>query len=124
MSVVVFTNCHGDIDSTDLVKTFAVAVNRLDPNDNRDGLARDLLARAAFFAPGVPIPTTLLAATLPEQPDTLHLEGALQRLATLGLVDRGDNEDPIIPLLVAVFVREKHAMAWPRQHPLLVVPAL
>ena len=85
----------------DVGKTFAVSLDKLDPSDATDVLARDLLARAAIFAAGEPIPASLLAATLPQLPERLDLEDAFQRLAELGLVTRNGTEDPLIHRLVA-----------------------
>ena len=87
----------------DVGKTFAVSMRRLDASDRTDELARALLASAAFFAPGEPIPADLLVATLSEQPDDLDLEDALARLAELGLINLEGSGDPVIHRLVACY---------------------
>ena len=64
---------------------------RLDARDTTDALARALLARAAYFAPGEPILRDVLLATLSQDTDnpdaTLAREDALQRLYGLGLLE-------------------------------------
>ena len=71
-------------------KTFLLSYDRLDPNDPTDALTRDILARAARFAPGEPLPIDLLLAAVetgPDDPDApLLLEDALHRLLDLGLL--------------------------------------
>jgi tetratricopeptide (TPR) repeat protein len=47
-----------------VARTFALSYQRLDSADPTDALALALLSRAAYFAPGEPIPRDLLRATL------------------------------------------------------------
>ena len=47
-----------------MARTFALSYDRLDPADPTDASALALLARAAHFAPGQPIPWDLLLATI------------------------------------------------------------
>ncbi|HEX6290582.1 MAG TPA: FxSxx-COOH system tetratricopeptide repeat protein [Herpetosiphonaceae bacterium] len=74
-----------------VARTFAQSYERLDPADPTDALARTLLAHAACFAPGEPVPRSLLLQTLDrfgDDPDRRFLaEDALTRLVDLGLLD-------------------------------------
>jgi hypothetical protein len=71
--------------------TFALSYERLDPQEPTDTLALDLLARAAYFAPGEIIPRALLLATLDLPEDDVAVErqaaDALARLVALGLLE-------------------------------------
>jgi tetratricopeptide (TPR) repeat protein len=70
-------------------RTFALSLERLKPKDADDALALDLLARAASFAPGEPIPRELLLKTV-ELSDNVALRRAyraIARLLNLGLVE-------------------------------------
>lgn len=71
-----------------VARTFAMSYDRLDPQDATDACPLALLARAACFAPGEPIPRALLLETLPAQEDdpevALRTEDAVQRLRDLG----------------------------------------
>ncbi|NCC30646.1 MAG: tetratricopeptide repeat protein [Chloroflexia bacterium] len=69
-----------------LEQTFALSLNRLDRNTSRDAVAYHLLLRAAWFAPGEPIPVALLSATLADQPDQAIIGSALRRLLDTGLL--------------------------------------
>lgn len=89
-------------------RTFALSLDRLKPEDRIDALARALLARAAFFAPGEPIPRDLLLMTvdLEEGDEALaRAEDALGRLTTLGLLGSGSKGALVIHRLVAAFAR-------------------
>ncbi len=85
----------GDLSPTahdqHVARTFALSHDRLDPADPTDEIAIGLLSRAAWFAPGEPIPRDLLSASLDlaeaESEDGLGVEDALHRLTDLGLVD-------------------------------------
>ncbi len=95
-------------------RTFALSYDRLDPADETDRLALALLARAACFAPGVPIPRDLLLATLaPEEEedetpavDPLAAEDGLTRLVELGLVEEETDGAVRLHRLVAAFTRQ------------------
>ncbi|MFV9505261.1 MAG: tetratricopeptide repeat protein [Oscillochloridaceae bacterium umkhey_bin13] len=65
-------------------QTVALSLGQLKPHDPDDQTAYALVLRAAWLAPGEPIPLSLLATTLPEPAVALVL--ALERLETLGLV--------------------------------------
>ncbi len=84
-----------------IYRTFRLSYDRLDPAAPADALALQLLARAACFAPGEPLPRSLLAATIGDVAPR-RLTAALRRLADLGLLDvEGDTVR--IHRLVAVF---------------------
>lgn len=101
-----------------VARTFEQSYERLDPTDTTDDLARMLLARAACFAPGEPLPRWLLLQTLdlPED-DTdraLVAEDALTRLIDLGLLDPDGDALRLHRLLVA-FVRTVAVEAMAQQ---------
>ncbi|PDV97131.1 tetratricopeptide repeat protein [Candidatus Chloroploca asiatica] len=73
-----------------LEQTFALSLGRLDRSTSLDALASQLLLRAAWFAPGEPIPVALLSATLTAQPDQALVGCALQRLLDTGLLLAND----------------------------------
>ena len=94
----------------DVWRTFFLSYRRLDPDDETDGTAVRLLARAARLVPGEPIPDGLLAWTL-EPPDggdappelTTTVRDALDKLADLGLLERSGGEALTMHRLVAAF---------------------
>lgn len=90
-------------------RTFAVSFERLDPASSVDALATDILARAAWFAPGEPIPRSLLLKTVQANSADLmrglDAEDALQRLVNLGFVERTDRNDLLMHRLVAAWAR-------------------
>ncbi|KAB8140745.1 tetratricopeptide repeat protein [Chloroflexia bacterium SDU3-3] len=88
----------------DVARTFHVSYDRLDTSDPIDHLARTLLARAACFAPGEPIPTEVLIQTLPDDTDLRDAEDGLRRLGELGLLEEGENAWRLHRLLTT-FVR-------------------
>lgn len=77
-------------------RTFALSYNQLNPNDEIDAQAQAILARAAYLAPGEPIPRKLLLATLlptiqivsalEKETHALSAANALARLVALGLI--------------------------------------
>jgi len=93
-------------------RTFAFSYERLNASDAIDGVALKLLARAAYFASGEPIPRDLLRASMGE-PDSHLLEvavvKALQRVGVLGLLDKQQGNTYRMHRLVAVFVQERSA---------------
>jgi tetratricopeptide (TPR) repeat protein len=102
----------GDFSPTDhapITHAFALTYQRLRPDKPTDQLALRLLTRAAHFAPGEPLPHTLLLATLPAQAtgcEGATGEDALARLAgDLGLLELRDGSVLSIHRLVADFVR-------------------
>ncbi len=75
-----------------VARTFAVSYEALEKTKPVEALALALLARAAHFAPGVPVPHDLLLATLPvagDDPEAAYqAEDALTRLIELGLLEQ------------------------------------
>ncbi|MEI8166456.1 MAG: tetratricopeptide repeat protein, partial [Chloroflexales bacterium] len=70
-----------------VARTFALSYDRLTRDDPTDTAAQALLARAACFAPGEPIPRAILLATLTQRgEDELLAEDGLRRLVALGLL--------------------------------------
>jgi tetratricopeptide (TPR) repeat protein len=104
----------GDISLTDreqnVARTFALSYERLDTTDPTDASAVALLARAARFAPGEPIPRELLLSTLDLPGDdhdaALRAEDALQRLGELGLLETEETGALRLHRLLATFVRD------------------
>lgn len=99
----------------DVSRTFAINLAQLDPADEFDRIARQLLARAACFAPNKPIPRPLLLDTVlsddPGLVPTLQAEDGLARLLALGFLQREGQDAVVIHRLVAVFVYESMAAA-------------
>jgi len=92
-----------------VAKTFALSYEQLDPDDPVDALARDLLARAACFAPGEPIPRDLLRATIEIEADDAEaetrVEDALRRLVKgLGLLEEDEAGAVVLHRLLGEFV--------------------
>ena len=90
-------------------RTFALSLERLDPTDETDVLAVDLLTRAAWFAPGEPIPRPLLLKTVHADSEymeaALLAEDALLQLLNLGLIEVNDENNLLMHRLVAVWAR-------------------
>ncbi len=89
-------------------RTFTLSYDRLDSDDPTDALALALLSRAAYFAPGEPIPWDLLRATLDGDGDpeaALAAEDGLIRLAELGLLEEEADKALRLHRLLAAFVR-------------------
>ncbi|MCB0182462.1 MAG: tetratricopeptide repeat protein, partial [Anaerolineae bacterium] len=100
-----------------VAKTFTLSFDQLDSADPIDALARHLLARAACFAPGEPLPIVLLERTVEkseakaevEKDDAglasaLAFEDAVHRLTTLGLLDPTGDETVTLHRLLVAFV--------------------
>jgi Tfp pilus assembly protein PilF len=96
-----------------VARTFALSYERLDARDTTDALALTLLARAAYFAPGEPIPRDVLLATLSQDADhpdaTLAREDAIQRLYELGLLEPAASGAVRLHRLLAAFVQSAHS---------------
>jgi tetratricopeptide (TPR) repeat protein len=91
-----------------VARTFALSYDHLDAADPIDALARALLGRAAYFAPGEPIPRKLLVATLGRDDDperALLAEDGLARLVELGLLEAEAEGALRLHRLVGAFVR-------------------
>ena len=92
-------------------KTFAINYLQLNPDDEVDQIAQQLLLHTALFAPGEPIQKDLLLSTiLPDDLDMmamLHAEDGLMRLTTLGFLEREGADNIIIHRLIAAFTIQK-----------------
>jgi tetratricopeptide (TPR) repeat protein len=98
-----------------VARTFALSLERLDESAAVDRLALDLLARAACFAPGEPIPAGLLLAAATGRDNdasdadeiaALRQADALKRLADVGLLETGTEGERRLHRLVAAFTRQ------------------
>lgn len=107
----------GDLSPTDheqhVARTFALSYDRLAATDPVDQLALKLLARAAHFAPGVPIPRSLLLASGKTDEDddeaALQATDALHRLVELGLLESEADGALRLHRLLAHFVQTASA---------------
>jgi Tfp pilus assembly protein PilF len=92
-----------------VARTFEQSYERLDAADPTDALALKLLARAAYFAPGEPLPRDLLISTLNLPDDdadaALQADDALTRLIDLGLLETEAEDWLRLHRLLAAFVR-------------------
>jgi tetratricopeptide (TPR) repeat protein len=91
----------------DVGRTFALSYKQLDPTDSTDALAMQLLARAAHFAPGEPIPRALLTATVEaaDEDAALQREDGVERLIAFGLLESETDGALRLHRLLGVFVR-------------------
>jgi tetratricopeptide (TPR) repeat protein len=93
-----------------LGRAFALSFERLDSNSQADTLAIALLARAAWFAPGEPIPRSLLLKTVHANSEDLAtvllVEDALRRLTDLGLIEINNGNNLLMHALVAAWAHE------------------
>jgi len=91
-----------------VARTFALSFEQLDSEDDTDALALALLARAAYFACGEPIPRDLLLKTAgsgAEDLDDTRPDDALNRLTALGLLESNEEGALVVHRLVASFAR-------------------
>jgi tetratricopeptide (TPR) repeat protein len=92
-----------------VARTFALAYERLDPDDPVDALAQRLIARAAHFAPGEPIPRALLFATTglskENSKDVPRIAEAVEHTISLGLMETSKEMSLMMHRLVAAFSR-------------------
>ena len=90
-------------------RTFALSYQRLNETDVTDRQALSLLANAACFAPGEPIPGDLLRSTKKQISSDilveLQIEDALERLVALGLLEPQKDATFRLHRLLAAFVR-------------------
>jgi tetratricopeptide (TPR) repeat protein len=90
-------------------RTFAVSYELLDSNDPIDMQALNLLACASYFAPGEPIPGSLLRRTQGNTEDNitneLQIEDALERIRTLGLLEAQKDDTFRLHRLLATFIQ-------------------
>jgi tetratricopeptide (TPR) repeat protein len=93
----------------DVARTFALSYDQLRPPDAVDAMALVTLARAAWFAPGEPIPRALLRASAgvdgADEAGVLRFEDGLARLRELGLIAEREEGALVLHRLLAVFVR-------------------
>lgn len=115
---------HGETYSptaheTHIGRTFTLSYQQLHSTQAVDRMALQLLARAAYFAPGEPIPRALLFAGLSLPADDLKgpllSEDGLVRLLQLGLLEERDTETLWIHRLLAKFVRDMMPDLAPQQ---------
>ncbi|MEE8535823.1 MAG: tetratricopeptide repeat protein, partial [Kiloniellales bacterium] len=105
----------GDLSPTGheqhVARTFALSYDRLDPADPTGALALALLARAACFAPGEPIPRELLRSSLSLAEDdgdaSIRTEDALGQLIALGLLEAQDDGALVLHRLLERYVRSE-----------------
>ena len=91
---------------TSLERTLDLSYHRLSLADPVDGMARMLLIHAAWFAPGEPIPASLLLATIQQSTsDDETGDAALQRLIGLGLLEEPANGTLRVHRLLVAYVR-------------------
>ena len=101
----------------DIARTFEVSLRRLRPDDPADAFARELLARAAWLAPGEPIPHHLLRLCADVEVDdaeaSRRFAEALNRLLDLALIERasGEGGEVVLHRLLAVFARSRMEQA-------------
>jgi tetratricopeptide (TPR) repeat protein len=92
-----------------VARTFALSWKRLDPAVAADAMARTILARAAWFAAGEPIPCELLrVSTGVDDEDEAAAFGfarALARVQELGLATAQQDGALVLHRLVAAFIR-------------------
>jgi tetratricopeptide (TPR) repeat protein len=92
-----------------VTRSFALSYERLQPQrEERDALAQALLVRAAYFAPGEPIPRALLRVTITNarnETESLLLTDGVGRLVALGLVQEGVEGGVQLHPLLAEFVK-------------------
>jgi tetratricopeptide (TPR) repeat protein len=97
----------------DVARTFAVSLRRLQPDNPVDALALQILACAAWLAPGLPIPRPLLKLGIgmaPEDADEARrFAPPLERLLDLALLERASEAGGAVILhrLVAAFARAR-----------------
>jgi tetratricopeptide (TPR) repeat protein len=92
-------------------RTFELSYKRLRPDNPVDGLARTLLAGAAYCAPGEPIPRAVLLATVAPADAAAERQAAraLDRLGALGLLTSFAGGALSLHRLLAAFVRQQPA---------------
>ena len=100
----------------DVARTFEVSLRRLRPENAVDALAHELFARAAWLAPGVPIPRRLLklCAGVPVDDTSAgrRFADALNRLLDLALMERASDAGMVIlHRLLAAFARSRMEQA-------------
>ncbi|MGD0706697.1 MAG: tetratricopeptide repeat protein, partial [Trebonia sp.] len=100
----------------DVARTFEVSLRKLRPEAAVDALARELFARAAWLAPGVPIPRRLLklcaGITVDDASAGRRFADALNRLLDLALLEPASGEGMVVlHRLLAAFARSRMEQA-------------
>jgi tetratricopeptide (TPR) repeat protein len=95
----------------DVARSFALSYGQLDPEAPDDAMALATLSRAAWFAPGEPIPRDLvrLSAGVEEDDDDglMGFEDGLSRLKGLGLLGEEEDGSLVVHRLLGAFVRSE-----------------
>jgi tetratricopeptide (TPR) repeat protein len=99
-----------------VARTFEVSLRRLRPGNVVDWLARELFARAALLAPGVPIPRRLLNLCVGFPANDANASrgfaDAVNRLLDLALMERASAEGAVVlHRLLAAFARSRMEQA-------------
>ena len=93
-----------------VASTFAINLEQLDSADEIDRVTRRLLAYAAQFAPGEPLPRAILLSTVIDDPfdvmAELTAEDGFERLMALGFLTRESETHISVHRLIAVFARD------------------
>ena len=94
-----------------VARTFALSLAQLEPQDEVDRMAQQLLRHAACFAPNELIPRQVLRATvLPEETNDqeaeLLAEDGLSRLIALGFLVSSDEQSLMIHRLLAAYTND------------------
>ncbi len=94
----------------DVARTFALSWEQLDPANEVDATARQLLACAACLAPGEPIPVEWLKTVANHDTNdimmTLQVEDGLSRLVTAGFLTMDQGQTVVLHRLIALFTQE------------------
>ncbi|VAW33426.1 hypothetical protein MNBD_CHLOROFLEXI01-4938 [hydrothermal vent metagenome] len=93
-----------------VARTFEINLAQLDPDDEVDRVARQLLARAACFAPGELIPRTLLLTTVLREHEGIMAEllanDGVNRLVTLGFLAQQGHTHLSMHRLLVTFTQQ------------------
>ncbi|HEU4325001.1 MAG TPA: tetratricopeptide repeat protein [Roseiflexaceae bacterium] len=93
-----------------VARAFALSFERLEQTDPTDALARQLLARAACFAPGEPFQREWLEQTIESEGDQeaqlLDCTDALERVLGLGLLEPVGREEVRMHRLLGVYATQ------------------
>ena len=110
-----------------IARTYALSWEQLNPMEEVDTLARQVLVHAACLSPGEPIPAEWLKGTIYGESDnlamTLLAEDGLSRLVTLGLLKK-ERETLVLHPLLASFTRETNGAGKLRTAQMMVTSML
>lgn len=94
-----------------VARTFALSYEQLRPDDKTDRIALATLVRAAWLAPGEPIPRHLLRSAADiraaNEAAILRFEDSVLRLRELGLIAEQEQGTLVLHRLIAAFVRSQ-----------------